>query len=65
MTLSLFKPIQIGSHTARNRIFMSALTRNRATGTIPINLMSEYYKQRAEEAAGLIITEGTLVSRQG
>lgn len=42
---------------------MSALTRNRAPGTIPNDLMQEYYVQRS--GAGLIVTEGILVSRQG
>lgn len=42
---------------------MSALTRNRAPGTVPNDLMKEYYVQRA--AAGLIVSEGTLVTRQG
>ncbi|KAG5638345.1 hypothetical protein H0H81_000588 [Sphagnurus paluster] len=44
---------------------MSALTRNRALGTIPNDIMVEYYGQRSVGGAGLIVTEGTLVSRQG
>ena len=42
---------------------MSALTRNRAPDTYPTDLMKAYYVQRAD--AGLIITEGTLITRQG
>jgi len=60
---ALFKPIQIGDITLKNRITMSALTRNRAENTIPTELMKEYYLQRAD--AGLIVTEGTLIVRQG
>ncbi|KAF8968284.1 flavoprotein NADH-dependent oxidoreductase [Flammula alnicola] len=60
---ALFKPIQIGSITLKNRIGMSALTRNRAENTYPTELMKEYYVQRA--GAGLIVSEGILVSRQG
>jgi len=36
------------------------MTRNRALGNVPNELMAEYYGQRA--SAGLIITEGTAVS---
>ncbi|KAF9470875.1 flavoprotein NADH-dependent oxidoreductase [Pholiota conissans] len=60
---SLFTPIQVGSIILKNRIGMSALTRNRAPETYPTDLMKEYYVQRAD--AGLIITEGTLITRQG
>ncbi|KAJ6573947.1 hypothetical protein DFH09DRAFT_1078882 [Mycena vulgaris] len=45
---------------------MSALTRNRAdVSTVPNALMKEYYLQRAVGGCGLIVTEGTLVTRQG
>lgn len=60
---ALFKPIQVGNTVLKNRIGMSALTRNRAENTYPTELMKEYYVQRA--SAGLIITEGVLISRQG
>lgn len=61
---ALLQPITIGTHTARNRIFMAPLTRSRALadGT-PSDLQVEYYAQRA--AAGLIITEATAVSKVG
>ena len=61
---ALLQPITIGSHTARNRIFMAPLTRSRAhdDGT-PSDLQVEYYAQRA--SAGLIITEATAVSQAG
>ncbi|KAF8958011.1 flavoprotein NADH-dependent oxidoreductase [Flammula alnicola] len=62
---ALFKPIQIGSITLKNRIGMSALTRNRAENTYPTELMKEYYAQRANGGAGLIVSEGILISRQG
>ncbi len=42
---------------------MCALTRSRAAGSIPNDLMVEYYAQRA--SAGLIITEGTSPSPNG
>jgi len=65
-TTKLFEPLQIGSLTAKNRIFMAALTRSKSVpGNVPNALMLEYYKQRAKGGAGLIVTEGTLVSQQG
>jgi 2,4-dienoyl-CoA reductase-like NADH-dependent reductase (Old Yellow Enzyme family) len=61
---ALFEPLQLGPITLKNRVFMSALTRSRAIPTnVPNDLMAEYYKQRS--GAGLIVTEGVLISRQG
>ncbi|KAF8882047.1 flavoprotein NADH-dependent oxidoreductase [Gymnopilus junonius] len=59
----LFTPLKLGDVTIKNRITMSALTRNRAENTYPTNLMREYYVQRAD--AGLIVSEGILIVRQG
>ncbi|KAG6840733.1 hypothetical protein C0991_004751 [Blastosporella zonata] len=64
-TAALFSPLKVGSVTIRNRVAMSALTRNRALGTIPNDIMAEYYGQRAAGGVALIASEGTLVSRQG
>ncbi|KAK2459471.1 hypothetical protein APHAL10511_008505 [Amanita phalloides] len=63
MTSSLFSSFQVGDITIKNRIVMSALTRDRAPGTVPNEVMKEYYAQRSD--AGLIVTEGTLITRQG
>ncbi len=61
---SLFDPIQLGDISAANRILMSPLTRGRSTDDhVPTDIMIEYYRQRA--GAGLIISEGTGISRQG
>jgi len=61
---SLFDPLQVGAIAAANRIFMAPLTRGRATQDhVPTDLMIDYYRQRA--GAGVIITEGTGVSRLG
>lgn len=61
---TLFDPIQLGDVAAPNRILMSPLTRGRATPDhVPTAIMIDYYRQRA--GAGLIITEGTGVSRLG
>jgi N-ethylmaleimide reductase len=60
----LFTPMKLGGLALPNRIWMSAMTRARATpDNIPTALMAEYYSQRA--SAGLIVTECTAVSEQG
>ncbi|MGD2184040.1 alkene reductase [Lusitaniella coriacea] len=57
---TLFSPVQLGGNTLPNRMVMAPMTRLRANGTIPTELMATYYAQRA--SAGLIITECTMVS---
>ena len=47
----------------QNHLVMCPLTRNRAIGNLPNELMQQYYKQRA--SMGLIITEGTSPSPNG
>jgi N-ethylmaleimide reductase len=59
----LFRPLRLGAIEASNRIFMSPLTRARATDRVPNELMARYYVQRA--SAGLIVTEATAISEQG
>ncbi len=60
---TLFDPIVIGDIALANRVVMAPLTRNRAPGQLPNDLMRQYYSQRA--TAGLIVTEATQVSAQG
>ena len=62
---SITAPLEIGDITTKNRVGMSALTRNRAPHTYPTDLMKEYYVQRVLGGVGLIVTEGILVTRQG
>ena len=59
----LLSPYELGRIGLKNRIVMSPMTRSRAIGNVPNQLMAEYYGQRA--AAGLIITEGTSPSPNG
>ena len=61
--MKLFSPVQLGRTLLMNRIVMAPMTRARALGNIPNELMAEYYGQRA--SAGLIITEGTSPSPNG
>jgi 2,4-dienoyl-CoA reductase-like NADH-dependent reductase (Old Yellow Enzyme family) len=53
--MKLFEQYSLGDLRLRNRIVMAPMTRNRAVGNLPNDLMVEYYRQRA--SAGLIITE--------
>jgi len=59
----LFSKTSLGGLTLQNRLVMAPMTRNRATGNVPNELMMEYYVQRA--SAGLIVTEGTSPSPNG
>jgi N-ethylmaleimide reductase len=59
----LFTSYKLGNAELKNRIVMSPMTRSRATGNIPNDLMAEYYRQRS--GAGLIVTEGTSPSPNG
>ena len=59
----LFSSYKMGSITLKNRIVMAPMTRSRAIGNIPNEMMAEYYSQRAN--AGLLITEGTSPSPNG
>ena len=59
----LFTPTALGPLNLRNHLVMAPLTRSRAIGNIPNELMAEYYGQRS--TAGLIITEGTSPSPNG
>ncbi|WP_291097330.1 MULTISPECIES: alkene reductase [unclassified Flavobacterium] len=62
-TYKLFTPKKVGAIELKNRIVMAPMTRCRAIGNIPNELMAEYYKQRSN--AGLIISEGTSPSPNG
>jgi N-ethylmaleimide reductase len=59
----LFSPYKLGSIELKNRIVMAPMTRSRAIGNIPNELMATYYEQRSD--AGLIVTEGTSPSPNG
>lgn len=59
----LFTPVTVGSIEINSRIAMAPMTRCRAIGHVPNDLMAEYYKQRS--GAGLMITEGTSPSPNG
>ena len=62
MESTLLTPVQLGALSLKNRVVMAPLTRCRADNleAAPTDLMARYYTQRAD--AGLIISEGTIVS---
>lgn len=59
----LFQPFDLAGTPLANRIVMAPMTRARALQDIPDEHTILYYAQRA--SAGLIITEGVPISRQG
>ena len=59
----LFSKATLGPLTLQNHLVMSPMTRSRAIGGVPNELMAQYYAQRA--SAGLIVTEGTSPSPNG
>ena len=59
----LFSAYKVGSVELKNRIVMAPMTRARAIGNVPNDIMATYYAQRA--SAGLIITEGVAPSPNG
>lgn len=61
--MKLFTPFSLGPIPLTNRIVMAPMTRSRAVGGVPNQLMQHYYGARA--AAGLIITEGIAPSPDG
>jgi len=59
----LFTAFKLGTIELKNRMVMAPMTRCRAFGNLPNDLMAQYYSQRA--GAGLILTEGTSPSPNG
>ncbi len=62
-SLELMHSTELKNQKLANRAVMAPMTRSRALGNVPNDLMAEYYGQRAD--AGLIITEGTSPTPHG
>jgi 2,4-dienoyl-CoA reductase-like NADH-dependent reductase (Old Yellow Enzyme family) len=58
---SLFTPYAIHDLRLKNRIVMSPMTRSFSPGGVPTEEVAAYYRRRAENEVGLIISEGTVV----
>lgn len=59
---ALFKPFAAGKLTLSNRIVMPPMTRGFSPGGVPGENVAAYYRRRAENEVGLIITEGTMIN---
>jgi len=62
--MKILQPYNNKGLSFKNHLVMAPMTRSRAIGNIPNDLMAEYYGQRAG-AAGLIVTEGTSPAPEG
>ena len=59
----LFSPYRLKSLTLPNRIVMAPMTRSFSPGGMATAEVAAYYRRRAENGVGLILTEGTGVAR--
>lgn len=60
-TRALFEPFDSGKMTLANRIVMAPMSRGFSHKGVPGTDVADYYRRRAENGVGLIITEGTLI----
>ncbi|MCF6301025.1 MAG: 12-oxophytodienoate reductase, partial [Proteobacteria bacterium] len=61
---SLFQPIKLGTLALKTRILMAPMTRSFSPGHVVNDESVAYYRRRAENQVGLIITEGTCVGHK-
>ncbi|GHG91568.1 NADH:flavin oxidoreductase [Comamonas sp. JC664] len=59
----LFQPFRLKSLELANRIVMAPMTRMSAPEGIPGAANALYYRRRAEDGVGLILSEGTVIDR--
>lgn len=59
----LFSSYRLKNLNLRNRAVMAPMTRSFSPGGVPTAAVAAYYRRRAENGVGLIITEGTGVGR--
>ena len=60
---ALFTPFTFKGLTLPNRIVISPMTRSFSPGGVATEAVAAYYRRRAENQVGLIVTEGTGVDR--
>jgi 2,4-dienoyl-CoA reductase-like NADH-dependent reductase (Old Yellow Enzyme family) len=61
-TTPLFQPFGLKSLTLANRVVMAPMTRSFSPGGVPGPDVAAYYRRRAANHVGLIITEGTVIA---
>lgn len=59
---SLFQSFSIGNLQLSNRIVMAPMTRQFSPEGVPGPDVAAYYRRRAENGIGLIVTEGTIIN---
>jgi 2,4-dienoyl-CoA reductase-like NADH-dependent reductase (Old Yellow Enzyme family) len=59
----LFSSYRLNALNLQNRVVMAPMTRSFSPGGVPTAEVAAYYRRRAENGVGLIITEGTGVGR--
>lgn len=59
----LFQPYRLNALNLPNRVVMAPMTRSMSPGGVPTAEVAAYYRRRAENGVGLIITEGAGVGR--
>lgn len=59
----LFQSYRLNALELPNRVIMAPMTRSMSPGGVPTAEVAAYYRRRAENSVGLIITEGTGVGR--
>jgi 2,4-dienoyl-CoA reductase-like NADH-dependent reductase (Old Yellow Enzyme family) len=59
----LFSPYRLNALNLPNRVVMAPMMRSFAPGGVPTVEVAAYYRRRAENGVGLIVTEGTGVDR--
>ncbi|WP_172251091.1 NADH:flavin oxidoreductase [Saccharibacillus deserti] len=58
---ALFQPFDAGSLSLSNRVVMAPMTRQFSPEGVPGSNVAAYYRHRAENSVGLIVTEGTVI----
>jgi 2,4-dienoyl-CoA reductase-like NADH-dependent reductase (Old Yellow Enzyme family) len=58
---ALFRPFSLKNLRLANRVVMAPMTRSKSPESVPGPDVAAYYRRRAENETGLIITEGTTV----
>lgn len=59
---ALFQPFTAGNLSLANRIVMAPMTRQFSPEGVPGDNVAAYYRRRAENGVGLIVTEGTVIN---
>ncbi|OWR32562.1 12-oxophytodienoate reductase [Saccharibacillus sp. O23] len=59
---ALFQPFTVGNLSLANRVVMAPMTRQFSPEGVPGDNVAAYYRRRAENGVGLIVTEGTVIN---